>query len=403
MDEMYEVLRFIEHGTQCRQSVDCVEGSLLIYYLRDNPGVHKQMLFDWFRQIGMNLDQYHRCRKGQNYRFLNPYSLVVTEDGKLLLLNLDAQENEFVMKKMQQRALRTHFVKPVFSGGSAEIRQADLFAYGKTLQFMLAYSDVAPPLLKREEMRLSRIIDRCIGVRGKQYGDIAQVIRDLPVFREKVLQRKRVWLPGAGPLSVLSICLVSYAFLNYRAPEAEEYNAQSGDEKRASEEKNRGTGEEKISDEAGEEKPLSEENSKAEEISEENAEESVENAADVLEALLLENTASGNQSVLILGREMELEAVRCLAAAYEREAMPQEAAQAYGRLLDIESHGERIESAGIKKMKLEAGMGQYARAVLTGEEVLERIESSEEISRLMDEYEKQKEGAEENSEEQQKK
>ena len=46
MDEMYEVLRFIEHGTQCRQSVDCVEGSLLIYYLRDNPGVHKQMLFD---------------------------------------------------------------------------------------------------------------------------------------------------------------------------------------------------------------------------------------------------------------------------------------------------------------------------------------------------------------------
>ena len=195
---MYEVLRFIEHGTQCRQSVDCVEGSLLIYYLRDNPGVHKQMLFEWFRQISMNLDQYHRCRKGQNYRFLNPYSLVVTEEGKLLLLNLDAQENEFVMKKMQQRALRTHFVKPVFSGGSAEIRQADLFAYGKTLQFMLAYSDVAPPLLKREEMRLSRIIDRCIGVRGKQYGDIAQVIRDLPVFREKVLQRKRVWLPGAG-------------------------------------------------------------------------------------------------------------------------------------------------------------------------------------------------------------
>ena len=107
--------------------------------------------------------------------------------------------------------------------------------------------------------------------------------------------------------------------------------------------------------------------------------------------------------MLILGREMELEAVRCLAAAYEREAMPQEAAQAYGRLLDIESHGERIESAGIKKMKLEADMGQYARAVLTGEEVLERIESSEEISRLMDEYEKQKEGAEENSEEQQKK
>ena len=43
MEEMYEVLRFIEHGAQCRQSMDCVEGTILIYYLRDHPTVEKHI------------------------------------------------------------------------------------------------------------------------------------------------------------------------------------------------------------------------------------------------------------------------------------------------------------------------------------------------------------------------
>ena len=77
---------------------------LLIYYLRDNTQLDKAVLFEWFRQIAGEIRKYQQSRRGQNYRCLTPYSIVVTEEGELLLLNPDAQENEFVIKKMQQKA-----------------------------------------------------------------------------------------------------------------------------------------------------------------------------------------------------------------------------------------------------------------------------------------------------------
>ena len=110
---MYEVLRFIEHGAHCRQSMDCIRGTILIRYLKENPEIGKAGLFGWFRQLCVCVDQYHRCRKQKEYRYLNPYSIVVSEEGELLLLDLESPENAFVMKQMQKHAVRNHFVKPV--------------------------------------------------------------------------------------------------------------------------------------------------------------------------------------------------------------------------------------------------------------------------------------------------
>ena len=104
---MYEVLKFIEHGTQCRQSMDCEKGDLLIYYLRENRQMEKETLFEWFRQIGISADQFHRCRGGRRYRYLNPCSIVVAEDGRVYLLDLEAPENESVMKKMPESNKKT--------------------------------------------------------------------------------------------------------------------------------------------------------------------------------------------------------------------------------------------------------------------------------------------------------
>ncbi len=134
MEKMYEVLRFVEKGTECQPSIDCLQGELLIYYLRDNTQLDKAVLFEWFRQIAGEIRKYQQSRRGQNYRCLTPYSIVVTEEGELLLLNPDAQENEFVMKKMQQKAVRSHFIRPTASGSKKNC-SVDLFGYGKILQF----------------------------------------------------------------------------------------------------------------------------------------------------------------------------------------------------------------------------------------------------------------------------
>ncbi len=129
-------------------------------------------------------------------------------------------------------------------------------------------------------------------------------------------------------------------------------------------------------------------------------EEYISGAGEMLKSYLLQNTEEGNAQVVLLGSSLERELLRSLSAAYERQEMTEEAILAYGRLLEIEEGTDRIEAAAEKKMNLEAGQGQYAQAVLTGEEALLRAEHSEKIRTLTEEY-RQKQNGEEKADEEQ--
>lgn len=387
MENGYEILRFIEHGAHCRQSLDWMDGALLAYYLREHPRLDKKLIFGWFRQLGSALDQYQRCRKGQNYRYLNPYSILVTEEGQLFLLNLEAPENGFVMKKMQQKAVRNHFVKPMFARNAREMRSADLFGLGKTMQFILAYTQAEPPLTRREERKMERIIEKCAGERKKKYEEIRQILKDLPPVSDYSEQFRipRKWMLAGGAVvaaTVIAGYAVSALFIREESMALDTARGKDVSQVTAAVEQkadknNAGT------PAAGSSQIVEAETGKPEETSPEIC---LKDAGEILKSYLLENTTEGNQAVLLFGQELELEAVRCLASVYEREEMIEEAICAYGRLLEIEDRSEMIESAGIRKMKLEAGQGQYAKALLTGEAVQEKTGGSEETERLMEEY-----------------
>ncbi|HJD43207.1 MAG TPA: hypothetical protein H9910_09440 [Candidatus Mediterraneibacter quadrami] len=186
MEEMYEVLKFIEHGTACRRSLDCVQGVSLIRRMKEHPGMDRRGLLIWLREIARCVDQYHRSGSGQDYRYLNPYSIIVTEEDGLRLLDLEAPDNASVIKKMQTGAVRDHFVRPVYDLGISRNHEADLFAYGKIVQFMMACAEVRPALTGLEEMKLQRVIGRCTGESGKRYSDFGQVLKALPQIPEAV-------------------------------------------------------------------------------------------------------------------------------------------------------------------------------------------------------------------------
>lgn len=412
MAEMYEVFRFIDQGIRCRQSMDCVEGNLLIYYLRDNPETEKAVLFEWFRQIGKNLEQYRRCRNGKGYLYLNPYSIVVTEEERICLLDPDSPENETVMKKMQLRAVREHFVKPVLSRKSGDRLYADLFGYGKTMQFMLAYTNPIPRLTRMEEAKMMRIIDRCIGNRKKGYEDFRQIERELPEIRgtgTRKGRRMRLLLMCAA--AMIPVGMAMYTAVKQAKMEAAEVRSAEGDKGVMAGQTSGGieeTEEIQGSDEAAEtdaeKKTEGEEDVRVVGENEESAkvytaEEYADMTSRQLEVFLLENTAEGNERVIVLGQELERNTLRSLAAAYEREEMTGEAISAYARLVEIEEQRVMIESAGIRKMKLEAGLGQYTAAVLTGEELLEKLGGSEAVQDLIEEC-KTRQGKEEQDGEQ---
>ncbi len=393
MEEMYEVLKFIEHGAHCRQSMDCVQGTLLISCLRGNPEIKKNILFEWFRQLALCLEQFHRCRNGRAYRYLSPYSVVVSEEG-LLLLDLDSPENEFAIKRMQHRAVRTRFILPVQAGEQAA--EADMFGLGRIIQLMLACFRVVPPLTGREEMRLFRLTERCTSVSGKRYEDFRQVLKDLPEASPVSEGRKRADISEDGKFwgrsgqetarghrrgtavlaGILALALAGGIAVGFFI-EDDQDSASAGP-----------TEENEVSAaEAGlHQQPTVEER---ETLSIENEEEKVfcmEMAERAVQAWMLENTTVGNQAVINYGCELERSVLFSLAAVYEREEMTEEAILAYERLIEIEDQKEKIENAGIKKMRLEAGRGQYAQALLTGDMVVKKIGTSQQVEGLMDEY-----------------
>lgn len=210
MNEMYEVLKFIEHGSKCRRSLDCIQGTLMIRFLKNHPQMEKETVIRWFRNLAVCADQYQRSGNGRSYKFINPCGILVTEEKELYLLDMESEENGFVMKMMQSRAMREHFVRPVYEQGMSSGCRADLFSYGKTIQFILAYVQIKPPLKKREELRLSAVISNCIGDSRKRYDDFRDVIRDLPVRTagksERKLQKclRRLLVPAVAGLGIIT-------------------------------------------------------------------------------------------------------------------------------------------------------------------------------------------------------
>ena len=433
--KMYEVLKFVEHGEYCRQSMDCVHGMLLIDCMRKEGRIDKAVLFAWFQQIAVCADQYERSGTGKNYKYLNPYGIVISDEGDVFFLNTESIENAEVMKQMQKRAVRSHFIKPIYEMETGGSREADLFGYGNTMRFLLAYMEVEPVLTGRETMRLSKVSGRCIGEARKKYESFRQVLRDLPAVRKENGQdRKKHRQARTAIAAGAAVCLLSAVFWqkykfaggemeiqekaiyaenkeSAEAKEQTEAKKRSGAEKHTENKgsaagEDRTAGRENAADKAltagqgstiEEERTAGEERIGAQERTEDGTDlevwskelenvEGTDAAAEWMELYLEQHTDSGNRKAIEIGEKARLSVLWKLADAYGQAEMRDEQMEIYDQLIGLETDPQKLEEAGVRKMKLEAESGSYQRAVETGRQVLERLEKSEEITKLIEGY-----------------
>lgn len=181
----YGVWKLVEHDGVGHLSVDEVEGTLLIYRIQEEKCMEKERVIKWIRQLVTQLDLYQRS--GENpeqircYRYLNPYSVLITGEDQVVLLNLEDPQNEFVMKNMQKRSMRHHFVRAVQTFGENSKIAVDLYGLGKTVQFLLACTESLPGFRFWEEYQLTRFIQKCLQTEEKKrYGNLKEALKDLP-------------------------------------------------------------------------------------------------------------------------------------------------------------------------------------------------------------------------------
>lgn len=368
--------------------MDYVSGELLIYRLKRCPEIEKTLLFEWMRELLHQLEQFHRCRSNQSYRYVNPYSVLVTAEGKLLLLDLEADSNEFVLRNMQKRSMREHFVKPVIYIRENTKISLDLYGYAKTIQFILANVHVEPSLTPREENRLEKIIDKCLCKNSKkQYEDLKQVQKDLPLAQSrhwksgKKIQKK--WLLPAAAIGLIAVLFI--VFTGYTRNEEQKQTLQEqneNDKKELSElqeqphEKPQETENmTELSDDAKEDQEKIDERMVRTEPAQDGMEVLTDDA-DALQKYLLRNTTQDNQEIIEQGEILKRELLRYLAAAYDREDMKEKALEAYQELCGTEEKEELLEAVYLRRIALEMEQSKET-AFETGKEALSRIPDSE--------------------------
>lgn len=158
----YDVLRLIEHNRICYVSSDNVKGWPLVHWMKYHPYLDKDRMIYWIYIIIQQLTQIHKCRGNPCYQYVNPYSIIVTEDEELCFLDIGADSNRKRIRMMHRRNIREHFLpeEKYFSRkGSVEL---DIYGIGKTLQYLLTFIEVEPEFTKKEERRMKNLISKCI-------------------------------------------------------------------------------------------------------------------------------------------------------------------------------------------------------------------------------------------------
>ena len=203
--EGYDVLRLIEHGQICYISSEYIQGMTLVRQLRQAQ-VSKQQLLLWIQEIVKQLELIHRCRGNPCYQYVNPYSVIVSEDQKIYFLDLQAGSNQEMLRMMRRREIREHFLPPQENYYQKSSLEMDIYGLGRTIQYLLAQTKPDPPLGRWEEIKIQKIISKCLKWQSKRsYHNLSEIRKQIPEYKRKEKRKtrklKRKILVGIGILS----------------------------------------------------------------------------------------------------------------------------------------------------------------------------------------------------------
>lgn len=365
----FEIIRFVEYGGQCYPEADCVTGELLVFRLKRRPEIEQAILLGWIRQLARQMELLYQSCGTRGYRYLNPYSVLITPEEKVFLLDLDAEGNAFVLRSMQKRVIRNNFIKADNDGKrGAPVRQ-DLFGFGRTVQFILANVTVCPRLSRLQERRMEQLIKQCTekGHR-KRCEDFSRIQKAIPskCAARFSVNKDRMRILGIVLFFCICMMVLFSRFLAEQARAAELENQleeyKSGAEAQRTEQS--------FTETTG---------TKAAEAERSNTE---EYSIEKLKQLLLNNNADDNMEVIERGEELHCEVIQCLASAYDREDMKDKALAAYEELSVMEAEDELIEWAYSRRIALEEEKNNGDDALEVAEKAAESLPDSQKIALL---------------------
>lgn len=148
--EGYEVIRFVERGTDCYIVSDYVEGVTLYRWIQLHEKIEKAILGQWLRELLRQLSLFQKQKGNPHYTHLHPYSIIITKTEEVALLYQEENIPHLKGKMAKQFQLEN------------PNQDVDLYCLGRTIQFIMAHIKCVPYLKKREEIRLLTFVKKCL-------------------------------------------------------------------------------------------------------------------------------------------------------------------------------------------------------------------------------------------------
>ena len=213
----YDILKLVENQGRCYVSSDCMPCDLLASCLKYRPSLPREQLLGWMLQILEELEKFHRCRGNPCYQYVNPYSMIAGEDGRIHLLDLSSPGQQELRKKLTRRSIRESFLMPDNQYCQRESLADDIYGIGRTFQYMLAAVETDPPIRGRTKRRLRKIIFRCLiqtpgqeerGRSRKQYHSVQEISEQCPRDRQEIKRTKKVMVVAAAAVSFAAVMVM---------------------------------------------------------------------------------------------------------------------------------------------------------------------------------------------------
>ena len=219
----YAVIRFVDQNGWSYMVNDCVNGCSLMEYIKQEIQVEKRTIFEWVRQLTKQLEQYYRCENGNvAYGYVNPYAVIITGEEKLYLLDINAPENEELLRQMKKKKIRMLFVKKERVLSQKTEQSDDLYGLAKTMEFV-AEKCLKPKVFTRKEERVwKRMLGKCYGGGKNAVKILRNVQKEIDLLKEERERPKDKASVKKVLLAILVVCVMSAAIVGgaVKKPEA---------------------------------------------------------------------------------------------------------------------------------------------------------------------------------------
>lgn len=157
----YEVLRLIEHKNICYISADNVKGCSLVGWVKHHPYMKKKDFQQWICEMGIQMLQIHQSKGNPCYQYVNPYSIIISENDTIHYLDLSAASNRGKVNIMNRRNIRSQFLPEQEKYYQNISEKLDMYGLGKTIEYILAFVEIEPKFNGHEERIIRKIIKLC--------------------------------------------------------------------------------------------------------------------------------------------------------------------------------------------------------------------------------------------------